>query len=1549
VRSINHTAPDSPEDEPTRATRPDHGTVGVFQAPQPVPARGTRPAARPPDNLDIDSPFLDLFGSEDESSPAEGAAALPGAFTQPAREPYRTDRRPYQPPAVPVPDVSTPDDPFPGPVTSAPSISTPAPSGPVPSGTATSATAPSAPVPSGTGASGTGASGTGASGTGGNGTGGNGTGGNGPDVSARAGAASDEVFDEDEDDLLAVLASTTPLPNPLRSTPLHRTTPPSSRPPHVASPAERDVPGVVPLSGRPVVSDSSPSGDLSSGAAGVRGGQRTTTGGWPVVPSAAAPPLADAPNQHRTPTAAPTPAPAARPVPDDRDTDQHAQPSAQPSAPPQAHPATSRARTTPDDQPSATNHTLPAHPRPTDPELTHPVAAEPAFTRQPTAHPTAAQPVSAQPVSAQPVSAQPMSVQPVSAQPGSAEPMSPQTVWAHPVSAQPTSAPPVQEQSAAAQPVSGQTRRGANDVPDATAGSGPGRDQERPSQGYGVHVPGYGGYGQGNESAQTVSAQPLIVPPLQAPPPEGHLPQVAAGPAAPLPLPAPGPTPAAPNQGHGAPDPAVPYPVPAPPAQADLDDAFLGDLDLGWPDTDEDEPQGSAVRQRSGRSDVAPTSFAVKGDEKAPGQGSGVLERAAGVPLQEQDHDDEKALATREDTRPARRRSAQPARRRRGEAGEPENLPAVRKELKPPGFKPHKLRFTDRDPSVELEITEIAGHLTFTPGTVTAWYALPEVRWAFRPDAEREALLSAISEQYAGLAGFRLHLRRTTRPFPADEWARTIDKHTARPLPDVVGGTSWSDHLVAAQRHLLAVNHAEGQTYLGVTFARRSIGDTFAERVMRLFGKGTSDSERRKLGRTVEQFDEVLNAFGMRGRRVTPQELEWLLFRSVALCMAPPGPLSPVSNGQWERGDLLALTEQVERYRSPYGSTVKLVNRMTGEERHVAVLTVGRMEPLEIPERHEPWMHFHERLPWPMELSSRVDILGSTHSFKNLEHRLRMIRSQQLDYAEHGIDAPPELERLAKRALVIGDEMTTGLPVESARAHGWHRLAVGGRTREECLERARRLIQLYARELRISLQHAKNQDQLAREFIPGEPIANTGYVRRMPVKLLAAALPQAASTVGDRRGDLIGRTAGTCRRPVFLDLHFPMEVRERSGLSVFVAEPGGGKSTLMGALGYLNARRGVQVTLLDPSGPLARLCQMPELRPHSRVLNLTGSEQGTLAPYSLIPTPVRSEFATGPTGDREYEIAVSNSRAERRMLVQDICSMLIPAQVAREASTATLLRHAVRGVPAEETSTLDDVVTFLQGLDSDGQELANLLLDTAEMPLALLFFGRPPSHLLSADSALTVITMAGLRLPDMKIEREYWSAEESLALPMLHTAHRLAVRRCYGGSMSARKMVGLDEAHFMEGWRSGRSFLVRLARDSRKWNLAALVASQNPKDILGLDVQNLVSTVFVGRIAEDQEIASEALRLLRVPVNDGYEATLASLSQADTSSSTRLGFREFVMRDVDGRVQKVRVDVSYVDGLLEHLDTTPGAPLPSAAALPAAAAAIPLPSSGREG
>src|SRR3954452_13467687 len=68
VRSDNHSSPhrsEVPDDinayDQALVTSPGHGAVGVFQAPQPVRPRGG-PAAVDP-SLDIDSPFLDLFGA----------------------------------------------------------------------------------------------------------------------------------------------------------------------------------------------------------------------------------------------------------------------------------------------------------------------------------------------------------------------------------------------------------------------------------------------------------------------------------------------------------------------------------------------------------------------------------------------------------------------------------------------------------------------------------------------------------------------------------------------------------------------------------------------------------------------------------------------------------------------------------------------------------------------------------------------------------------------------------------------------------------------------------------------------------------------------------------------------------------------------------------------------------------------------------------------------------------------------------------------------------------------------------------------------------------------------------------------------------------------------------------------------------------------------------------------------------------------------------------------------------------------------------------------
>ena len=55
-----------------------------------------------------------------------------------------------------------------------------------------------------------------------------------------------------------------------------------------------------------------------------------------------------------------------------------------------------------------------------------------------------------------------------------------------------------------------------------------------------------------------------------------------------------------------------------------------------------------------------------------------------------------------------------------------------------------------------------------------------------------------------------------------------------------------------------------------------------------------------------------------------------------------------------------------------------------------------------------------------------------------------------------------------------------------------------------------------------------------------------------------------------------------------------------------------------------------------------------------------------------------------------------------------------------------------------------------------------------------------------------------------------------------------------------------------------------------------------------------------------------------MPTGCGYERALGTLSASRGSA----GFREFVMRDVDGRVDKIRVDLSHNQALLEALDTT---------------------------
>ena len=838
-----------------------------------------------------------------------------------------------------------------------------------------------------------------------------------------------------------------------------------------------------------------------------------------------------------------------------------------------------------------------------------------------------------------------------------------------------------------------------------------------------------------------------------------------------------------------------------------------------------------------------------------------------------------------------------------------------------------RVRKTNRDPVVRarLALRNIEDNLCFTDREAWAWFVLPTQPWAFRSDTQREQLLYGGGDALSWLAGHRLHLRVTTSPYPAAQWARQLDRRTPSPLRPAAGA-SWADHLVSMQEHLRHQTMAEKVVFLGVRLSYRAPTHRLAAAIWRHPG----NVEHARLLSHVERVAETVGLPGLEGRAASSEEMEWLLRRSVGVGLPAPSSLSPTASATWDVDDLHTFTDEVDHAVAPLGRTVHVTGRGPGSpvERHVAVLSVGRLEEIDaLDPGHDPWLAHTDRLPFPVEWSAQFDVLTGGEARQAIQRKLLVVRDMQRHYREHDLDEPLSLDRQATQARQVEDQMSRGVDVAAARVHGWFRLAVSARTEDECLERVRKVKASY-RGRRVSIEHPKGQYGLMREFIPGEPVSTSAYRRRLPVLYLTAGVPMASSQVGDRRGPYVGYTSGSSRRAVMFDTHYATEVKETSGLVPVVGGLGAGKSVLLGQVTYEAVRRGIPSVVLDPSGPLARLTEMPELRGVAEHLDLTTAASGTLNPFAVVARPVRDTF----TSEAAYAEAEMLAAQDRKLLALDVVRMLLPPSLDAIPATSLVISDAVRATRGEPTASLWDVVGHLEHLEEPhGRVVANYLRDMAELPLSRLLFPSVDQAQDRLDATLTVLTMPGLVLPPRSVSRDHWSTSEQLAVPLLHLASWYATRAIYGRSMESRKLVALDETHFLGDWSAGRALFTRLGRDSRKWNTCVLAASQNPSDVLGMDVANFMSAAFVGRI-EDEDSARDGLRMLRVPTGVGYERALASLSagRGAAGSGDPGAFREFVMRDVDGHVDKVRVDLTANPSLLEALNTTAGRHSPAA-------------------
>jgi hypothetical protein len=562
-------------------------------------------------------------------------------------------------------------------------------------------------------------------------------------------------------------------------------------------------------------------------------------------------------------------------------------------------------------------------------------------------------------------------------------------------------------------------------------------------------------------------------------------------------------------------------------------------------------------------------------------------------------------------------------------------------------------------------------------------------------------------------------------------------------------------------------------------------------------------------------------------------------------------------------------------------------------ESFVAFLSFSRFPDVMSFPDGEPWLHFADSLPFPVEISSRMRLIPPAKASKDVGRKLAHARDMDAHIREAGVDLPLALAEQLEAARMLEHGITKErLPF----VYGWHRLSVSAPTRELCQRRVEALVEHY-RDIGIDVVNSTgDQFSLLCESLPGDRVRLSSYVQRQPLYTIAGGVPTATVDLGDRpRGGLdndegwmgpyIGETLGRARSIVHFD---PLlaATRNRPTAVAITGEPGGGKTTLALLMIMQLALRGVTVAVIDPKGDAESLVDVLAARGRkARVLPLGSAAPGLLDPFSF--------------GD---------DLAEKRTMATETLRLLLP-RMSEERESAMI--QAVAAVAGRERPSLGKVVRHLEQAEGPAsRNLGAVLRSMSEMRLARLCFAPSGGQRIDAAGWTTVFTLAGLTLPDAAVNRDDFSYEQRLSVALLYLVSQFARRLLNGMDRRLPKAIFLDEAWAITSTPEGAKLVPEVSRMGRSRNTALILVSQNAGDLLSEQVTNCISGVFAFRSSERVEVAN-VLALLGVENSDEHQLALRGL-----------GNGECIFRDLEGRAGRIGIDL-ISDEMRQWLDTNP--------------------------
>ncbi|MGA3153327.1 MAG: ATP-binding protein [Streptosporangiaceae bacterium] len=791
-----------------------------------------------------------------------------------------------------------------------------------------------------------------------------------------------------------------------------------------------------------------------------------------------------------------------------------------------------------------------------------------------------------------------------------------------------------------------------------------------------------------------------------------------------------------------------------------------------------------------------------------------------------------------------------------------------------------------------LSVRYFDDRILLTDTHAWAYYRVPTVSYEFTTPQEREALATNITVALAGIriADAEVHLRIAHRSYPAAEWATGLDATSD-------GGPGWLAYLDEMYRHVWTKNFWTKEVYLGVRLGQRGMRAQLptgflgqflgayraSEQALGLVDEAVPAGEIARWTEHAERLGRALLSSALTARHATSDELSWLFRHALTGTATDPAP-SAARRRTWGAGEIESLIEgQVHN-----GRTLLRLEHPRGES-YAAFLSFARFPDIMYFPDGEPWLHYADALPFPVEASLRMRLIPPARASKDVGRRLAHARDMDAHIREAGAELPIALAEQIEAARQLEHGITKErLPF----VYGWHRLAVSAPTRELCVRRAEAVVEHY-RDAGIDVVNSTgDQFSLLRESLPGDRVRLNSYLQRQPLYTVAGGMPTATVDVGDRAapdagwiGPYIGETMGRARSVVHFD-PLVAAARNRPTAVAVTGEPGGGKTTLALLLLLQLALRGVTVAAIDPKGDAESLVTLLQQRGRrARVLPLGSAAPGLLDPFSF--------------GDE---------LAERRTMATETLRLLLP-RMSEERESAMI--QAVAAVAAADEPSLGKVVEHLEkSADPASVNLGAVLRSMSEMRLARLCFAPSGGERIDAAGWTTVFTLAGLTLPDVALKRDDYSYEQRLSVALLYLVSQFARRLLNGMDRRLPKAIFLDEAWAITSTPQGAKLIPEVSRMGRSRNTALIMVSQNAGDLLNEQVTNCISSVFAFRSTEQSEISS-VLSLLGLEPSDEHRAVLRGL-----------GNGECLFRDLDGRAGRIGVDL-ISDDLRKWLDTNP--------------------------